>query len=69
MKCPKCSNEKVKEYVYGYYVGDDEHHIAGGCMISNESPKYFCPKCESDFGKYLKEKSFHKSFLDKQDQI
>ena len=64
--CDRCGSEEITEISYGlpgWIIVDepidpriqsliDENLIVlGGCVISEDSPKYFCRKCKNKFGK------------------
>lgn len=54
--CPNCfSSEHVVEIVYGYpsdelLISDREDFVLGGCVISHDSPGWFCQDCKHGFG-------------------
>ena len=52
MKCPNCGNKQLKKYVYGYRGMCEDNEVLGGCMISFDSPTYYCEECENSFGTY-----------------
>lgn len=65
VKCEKCGSDKITEISYGlpgWLTVDDERDprikellnerliVLGGCIISADSPKYFCRNCKTKFG-------------------
>ncbi len=58
-KCSKCGSTHIGNYMYGLIHPDakldakiDKGEIRlGGCMISEDNPKYFCLKCGTDLHK------------------
>jgi len=52
-KCSKCDSSNIGKYLYGLVHPDEKMEvkidkgeiILGGCMISEDSPKYHCLKC------------------------
>ena len=56
--CEFCGSDKVKEYLYGDLPAeafeekdfDKKYIAAGGVLIKNQSPKYYCKACKKDFG-------------------
>lgn len=54
--CPTCrSSEDVVEIIYGYpdeslVKSGREDFILGGCCICEDSPGWYCRKCQSGFG-------------------
>ena len=55
-QCPECKSEKVIPIHYGYIVDPDaverienEEIHAGGCLISDDSPKWKCKDCKKEF--------------------
>jgi len=57
--CPSCSKKnKVIRILYGYPNDDNVFEKEkegklriGGCVVSNDSPKYYCKRCDLEFGK------------------
>jgi len=64
--CNKCGSEEITEISYGLpgwiivdepidpriqSLIDESRIVLGGCVISEDSPKYFCRKCKNKFGK------------------
>ena len=58
--CPKCDSKKVKKILYGLLclpIWKRLFHrdwICGGCCIDEDSPEWYCDKCEYGWGKYQK---------------
>lgn len=58
MFCPHCKSKKIIPIFYGYPADEEEYLklvaekkiIPGGCVIENNSPKYFCDNCNGYFG-------------------
>jgi hypothetical protein len=58
VKCPKCGNRNVAEYLWGMPAFTKKleeelevgHVVLGGCMITESDPKYHCNNCKNDFG-------------------
>lgn len=57
IKCPVChKNDQVVRIIYGYpsekTMEDAEKGLIyiGGCIISNNSPKWYCKRDEKEFG-------------------
>lgn len=58
--CPYCGSEHIGEYLYGLPIisaslekkVNEGKIILGGCIITEDSPKYWCYDCEKDFGIY-----------------
>jgi len=59
--CPYCGAKDQKEIMYGLptheaFVDAEEGKIVlGGCVISNESPRWHCPNCGRDHGELANE--------------
>ncbi len=64
--CDRCSCEEITEISYGLpgwiivdepidpriqTLIDESRIVLGGCVMRNDSPKYFCRKCKNKFGK------------------
>ena len=57
-QCPECLSKKfIVKIQYGYpstemiEQNDIETIIFGGCSISNDSPDYYCEKCNNKWRK------------------
>lgn len=59
MKCPICKSNMVS-ILYGMpsseaiEKAERQELFIGGCMITNDNPKYHCYKCQKSFSKDLK---------------
>ena len=66
IKCPKCGERPVANILYGLAVMSDELQndidlgktVIGGCVIWEDSPKWHCVNCNTDF--YKKKPRDHK---------
>ena len=63
--CPKCKSENTCEISYGY-PGDEEEYLKlvaekkiypGGCVISHDSPLWYCNDCENKWGQLDSDKT------------
>lgn len=60
--CPTCGSTKAIPIVYGLPTYDtfleakQGKFTLGGCMISEESPRWECPDCHERFGQLFSEK-------------
>jgi len=57
-KCPKCGSINVLLIHYGYIDNpeaiqqiENGEFATGGCLISEDSPKWECKECKNQFGK------------------
>lgn len=58
--CPYCGSKHIGEYLYGLPIFsaslekkvNEGKIILGGCIITEDSPKYWCHDCEKNFGIY-----------------
>ena len=57
-KCPQCGSINVLLIHYGYIDDPDaiqqienREFATGGCLISEDSPKWECGDCKNQFGK------------------
>ena len=62
--CPKCNiSAGLKKIAYGYFgrpsllktirnslFGPEKDYILGGCVIEDDSPAWYCNKCEHRWG-------------------
>ncbi|NLX69928.1 MAG: hypothetical protein GX024_03355 [Clostridiales bacterium] len=52
VKCPECGSSNCVEIVYGlptyelFMRAEAEEVKLGGCLITKDSPNYFCKSCE-----------------------
>ena len=57
--CPSCKGKNVAFILYGYFVPtkeitkalDENKMVVGGCVISENSPKWTCTDCCHKWGK------------------
>ena len=61
--CPRCKKHNVGVFFYGLYRGIEEETpemqekikagkmIPGGCMVSDDSPRYHCNDCGLSWGR------------------
>jgi DNA-directed RNA polymerase subunit RPC12/RpoP len=50
-KCPRCHSPEIKRIIYGMPGADfdfDKYEV-GGCLVDDESPKYKCMRCKSNW--------------------
>jgi hypothetical protein len=59
-KCPECKSRNVVPIQYGYIVEpvaveriENEEIHGGGCLISEDSPKWKCRDCQNQFEKLI----------------
>ena len=54
--CERCGMKFTKRIVYGliedFKSFSEKGYISGGCIISNNSPKYSCSLCFKKFGEF-----------------
>tara|TARA_B100000676_G_scaffold277669_1_gene299497 strand:- start:273 stop:473 length:201 start_codon:yes stop_codon:yes gene_type:complete len=57
-QCPECKSEKIMPIKYGYIDNpealkqiENGEFATGGCLISEDSPKWECGECKNQFGK------------------
>ena len=50
--CPSCGGTNLRPIVYGLLVGDElpEGAVAGGCEVSDDSPRWYCLDCRAPVG-------------------
>ena len=57
--CPRCGGTETTEVLYGLVVYDsalqarikNKEVVLGGCVVSDDSPKYICRKCRHKWGR------------------
>ena len=66
--CPRCKSENVGKIFYGLYRGIEDETpemqekirsgkmIPGGCLIYDDSPRYYCNDCGLSWGRILESK-------------
>ena len=63
--CPNCNSVNTCKISYGY-PGDEEEYLKlvaekkiypGGCVISHDSPLWYCNDCENKWGKLDSDKT------------
>jgi hypothetical protein len=58
-RCPQCLSNEILRVMYGmptekaWEESQQGKFMIGGCCVSDESPKWHCPACKHEFGKYM----------------
>ena len=50
--CPRCMSHDVRRWAYGLGVENTDEVCAGGCVVSQNFPKYHCDLYGFDWGVY-----------------
>ena len=65
--CEKCGSDEITEISYGLpgwltidepvdprieKLLEERRIVLGGCVISDNSPRYYCRKCKNKFGEF-----------------
>ena len=61
-KCPTCGKtDEVVRIMYGLPTAEGweeakagKYHL-GGCCVSDDSPKWYCKRCDKEFGRLYQE--------------